>query len=100
VLARAVALDAGERADERAARLTGRPAALASALVTMFKASGGLQATSEVLLGAALARALEAHIATRGRRLLRPPPAPAPALEAVRLASGLAAILGVLFLVT
>ncbi len=100
VLARAVALDAEERADARAAALTGRPAALASALVSMFKASGGLAGTSEVLLGAALARALEAHIADRARLLLAPPAPRSRGLDAVRLASAGAAILGLLFLVT
>jgi Zn-dependent protease with chaperone function len=100
VLARAIALDAEERADARAARLTGRPAALAAALISMFKVSRGQRPTSEVLLGAALTRALEAPIVTRGRLLLRPPEAEERGVDAVRLLAGAVVIPAVLFFVT
>jgi Zn-dependent protease with chaperone function len=99
LLARAVALDAEERADAGAAALTGRPAALASGLLSMFKASGLHRGTSEVLLGAALARALESNVEARCRRLLAAPEARVAWLDAARLALGGLAVASVLFLV-
>jgi Zn-dependent protease with chaperone function len=100
VLVRAVALDAEERADAAAARLTSRPAALAAALLSMFRSSGAHPLSSEVLLGAALARAHEAPIAARCRKLLAPPEAPWSAFETARLLAGVVAISAVLFFVT
>lgn len=100
LLARAIALDAERRADELAARVTGRPLALASGLLEMFRASRASASTSEVLLGATLSRAREDAIEERCRRLLSAPQPAEPSLDLTRLAASAVAISTFLFFVT
>ena len=88
VVARVVARDLERRADDTASRATGRPLALASALVTVFRGARGQRPAGG--LGRALARAHEDVIAERCRRLLdAPPPPPVPLARARLVAAAL-----------
>ncbi len=74
VMARVIALDAERRADDTAARVTGKPLAVASGLVAMFRASAQSPPAHEVMLQAALRRARESTIEGRCRRLMHARP--------------------------
>jgi hypothetical protein len=100
VLARAIALDLERRADEVAARVTGHPAALASALVKVFFGASARSSTSEVLLGATVRRAREAAIEERCRRLLGQVDRTEPWEASYRLAATAVATASLLFFVT
>jgi len=98
VVARAIARDLESRADERAAALCGDRAALASAILRLYRASAGLAVRRTVGLAAALARIRAGEVEVRCRRLLAPAPAPLP-FGAGRVALAGLSLTAVLFFV-
>jgi hypothetical protein len=103
VLARAMARDAERRADERGVALGADRLALASALLKLHRATGGVEGRRTLVFGGALAgtlrRARSHDVERRVRALLRPAPAP---LRWPWLRLGLAAtsMTGLLYFVT
>lgn len=100
IVARAMAADAEQRADDRAVAVTGRPLALASGLITMLRVSVAWGSTSEVLLHATQRRVRAVTVEQRCRRLMaRPPPGP-PGRDAVLLGATVVAVSALAFFIT
>ena len=104
VAARVMAHDAEWRADERAAAATGERAALASALLKLYRATEGRPSAPgrslpfAAALSEPLARARAHQIEVRCRRLLAPAPEPL-AFGALRLAGAAGGLAALLFFV-
>lgn len=99
VLGRTVAWETELRADADAARWTGRPATLASALLKVYGTEGGLPA-GKLGLSARLERARAFAIEARCRRLLDAPPVAAPEPLPLHFAVAAAGLAALLFFVT
>lgn len=100
VLARGIALDLERRADAVAARATRQPAALASALLKVYRLTGGRGAVDDVLLGAAVRRGRARAVEDRCRRLLEVDPEVDPVDESLRWAGALVGLAVILFFVS
>ncbi len=104
VVARAVAHDAEDLADERAAVLSGERLALASGLLKLWRATSGSASSVRrtlpfaAALAEPLARVRALEIEKRCRRLLDPAPRPLP-FAAARLALAGLSLTGLLFFV-
>ena len=103
VLARAMARDAERLADERAVELGTDRLALASALLKLHRATGGLDGRRTLIFGGALAgtlrRARSLDLELRVRALLSPAPQPLP-WPWLRLGLAATSMTGVLYFVT
>ena len=103
VLARALARDAERLADERGVELGADRLALASALLKLHRAAGGLDERRTLLFGGALAgtlrRARTHDLERRVRALLAPAPLPLP-LPWLRLGLAATSMSGLLYFVT
>jgi Zn-dependent protease with chaperone function len=103
VLARALARDAERLADERGVELGADRLALASALLKLHRAAGGLGGRRTLLFGGALAgtlrRARSHDLEQRVRGLLGPAPERLP-LEWLRLGLATTSLTGLLYFVT
>lgn len=100
VLARPIALDVEERADDTAVKATRRPLALASGLISMFRGSVSLPSASEVLLQSALRQVREATIEDRCRRLMHDRPRTPPGHNGVLTAATMLVISTLTFFIT
>ena len=103
VLARALARDAERLADERGVELGADRLALASALLKLHRATGGLGGRPTLLFGGALAgtlrRARSHDLERRVRGLLEPAPERLP-LAWLRLGLAASSLTGLLYFVT
>jgi Zn-dependent protease with chaperone function len=103
VLARALARDAERLADERGVELGADRLALASALLKLHRAAGGLDERRTLIFGGALAgtlrRARTHDLERRVRALLAPAPTPLP-LPWLRLGLAATSMSGLLYFVT
>lgn len=103
VLARALARDAERLADERGVELGGDRLALASALLKLHRATGGLDGRRTLIFGGALAgtlrRARSHDLERRVRELIEPAPALLP-LPWLRLGLAVTSMTGLLYFVT
>ncbi len=103
VLTRALARDAERLADERAVALGAGRLALASALLKLHRATGGLDGRRTLVFGGALAgtlrRARSHDLELRVRALLEPAPQPLP-WPWVRLGLAATSMTGMLYFVT
>jgi Zn-dependent protease with chaperone function len=98
VLARALARDAERLADERAVELGADRLALASALLKLHRATGGMDGRRTLVSGA-LRRARSRDLELRVRALLEPAPRPL-AWPGLRLGLAATSLAGVLYFVT